>query len=209
MKALLVLMFCCLFLHACGGGRADATTDATTDTATESAASQHQTPVSGADHGDDALTEAVAPPPPVDNLIDLLPLAAAGHIAPPRQDGPWQRRYPDGSVWEEGRFEDGLMVGEFTRYYPDGQRSLHTSYVAGHKHGSYTSWYANGQIFEQGQYIAGQRNGDWTSYYENGQTLEETVWKRGRRMSVVTHLIDGKTATQPVAGSPTSIRGED
>ncbi len=208
MKALFSLILCCS-LFACGGGRSSADSVDGTDAPDARTARRHDT--TRPDSPDATIPDHDAAPPAAtpDNLIDLLPLAASGHFTPPREDGPWRRTYPDGSVWEEGRFEDGLMVGEFTRYYPDGQRSLHTSYVAGHKHGSFTSWYANGQIFEQGQYIAGQRDGTWTSYYETGQILEESVWKRGHRMSVTTHLIDGKTVTTPITGSPISIRGED
>ncbi len=78
-------------------------------------------------------------------------------VGKPRREGPAVRYYDDGSVWEESRYREGLLDGEYVEHH------------------------RGGRVARQGAYEAGLRVGVWRVFAEDGTLLEESAWARGER----------------------------
>jgi antitoxin component YwqK of YwqJK toxin-antitoxin module len=61
-------------------------------------------------------------------------------------NGPWRRRYTDGTLMEEGQLEDGLRTGTWRRFRPDGSLELEAEYAAGVYSGAVRRFDADGAL---------------------------------------------------------------
>jgi len=67
----------------------------------------------------------------------------------------------DGSISEQGRYEDGLAEGLWRRWHADGQILSMGTYRDGHPHGDWTCWDERGAVAVDGRYRDGYRVGRW------------------------------------------------
>jgi antitoxin component YwqK of YwqJK toxin-antitoxin module len=61
------------------------------------------------------------------------------------KNGLWKSYYPNGNVWSEGEFKDGLDHGIRKAYYENGQKRFEGKYENGRKRGMWIFWDENGR----------------------------------------------------------------
>jgi antitoxin component YwqK of YwqJK toxin-antitoxin module len=61
------------------------------------------------------------------------------------KNGLWKSYYPNGNVWSEGEFKDGLDHGIRKAYYENGQKRFEGKYENGRKRGMWIFWDENGK----------------------------------------------------------------
>lgn len=99
-------------------------------------------------------------------------------------DGAWVSRFPDGTVAEEGCWQNGVQVGVWTRYSADGVLRWRCSYRDGAENGLRTLFFADGAKMEEGPVVDDERDGHWQSWHPNGQIMTEGQFRRDRKVGV-------------------------
>ena len=120
-------------------------------------------------------------------------------------DGVFAERYPNGQVYQQGKFQEGRRVGEWKFWHPngkvakvvnykngledgmvivyraDGTKNLVRSYKEGKKHGKWLSYDDTGEK-ENGQleYKDDVRHGSSIDWYKTGERREEIQFKNGK-----------------------------
>lgn len=108
--------------------------------------------------------------------------------------------YPDGSLFSEGQYVDGMPEGQWIYYYKSGTIQLMKNYSEGNLHGQYTAYYKSGRksiscIYKnndydgyyvkynsygnkesEGWYVDGQKEGNWFFYFSNGKLSNKTYF---------------------------------
>jgi antitoxin component YwqK of YwqJK toxin-antitoxin module len=97
-----------------------------------------------------------------------------------RQVGHW-RFYSevDGTLSEEGDFEDDKKHGEWITYYPDGKISSKGKYQHDEPIGKWEYFFENGAVSSSGEYLGGQKTGYWSSFSREGELRTEANYKEG------------------------------
>lgn len=94
--------------------------------------------------------------------------------------GRYVRTWPDGTVREEGQYENGKQSGTWTRYHRDGTRMDTTEWNADEESGEQQRWYPNGKTMCRGWIRQGSRQGHWAGFFENGKKAWVGQFKEGR-----------------------------
>lgn len=91
------------------------------------------------------------------------------------KQGPWEKKYPNGSIMYEGFFTDNHPVGEFRRYYEDKTLKSLLIYNNDGKEAVAEIYHPNGYIASRGKYINQLKEGKWKFFSEifNGYLLSE------------------------------------
>ena len=78
----------------------------------------------------------------------------------------------DGSLWSEGRYENGESTGLWTTYKPDGRMvRIEAHYENGELHGLRKTYHeTTNKQKSVGNYERGKKSGLWLSYFEDGVT---------------------------------------
>jgi antitoxin component YwqK of YwqJK toxin-antitoxin module len=76
--------------------------------------------------------------------------------------------YPDGKVYDEKNFVNGLENGPWLKFYENGQAKLKTMVVNGKLEGAMLRYFSNGSMEVKGLYKNDLAEGDWTYYSEEG-----------------------------------------
>jgi hypothetical protein len=90
------------------------------------------------------------------------------------RDGEWSFHYPDGSLREQGRYDNGQRIGTWRQWHKDGQlisegeRRFDAGTSASERQGAWTFWYADGTVRARGLFSAGRREGPWEFFDEEG-----------------------------------------
>lgn len=95
------------------------------------------------------------------------------------KQGPWETKYPNGSMRYKGVFKDGKPVGEFKRFYESGSTRIVQQFYKNDI--SYAKvFYENGTLAAEGKYIGEKKDSVWRyySFYEKVLRMTET-YKNG------------------------------
>ena len=79
-----------------------------------------------------------------------------------RFEGPYERFYPDGSVFSRGAYQEGVWHGPFESFYQDGAPWMEGRYEEGALDGPYVAYGEDGSVQERGTYASGSPCGTWT-----------------------------------------------
>jgi antitoxin component YwqK of YwqJK toxin-antitoxin module len=95
------------------------------------------------------------------------------------KQGPWERKYPDGTTQYRGVFKDNHPVGEFIRYFPNGNRMALMNFCNDGVRAETTLYYEDGTLAAQGVYTDEKKDSIWRyfSYYDNRLAGIETYNK--------------------------------
>ena len=97
-----------------------------------------------------------------------------------RKQGLWTRNWKYSNTTEyEGRFIDGIPIGQFRYYYPEGQvRGIieHVNARAAYV----TFYYENAEVMSEGFYKDQLRDSLWINYDRTGLTLSAERFKEGK-----------------------------
>lgn len=113
-------------------------------------------------------------------LILLIPMAAFSQAPLNQTDasglrqGLWQRKYPNGRLLYEGRFNDNKPVGEWKRYHDNGALKAVLNHRAGNDTVDAVLYDTNGKMMAKGLYLAEMKTGIWSYYSEERKISEET-----------------------------------
>lgn len=100
-----------------------------------------------------------------------------------RYDGTYRRYYLNGRRAFEGKYESGLLQGEWVEWHDNGIIARRANSVDGHLHGRVTIFDTEGEVTEEQQYVAGWQDGRSVRWNTNG--WQRTVmWSKGRKHGV-------------------------
>jgi antitoxin component YwqK of YwqJK toxin-antitoxin module len=89
-------------------------------------------------------------------------------------EGLWLKYYPNGTVYEEALYQNGVLDGPRKLYDSLGNVEIIEHYHKGEYEGEYLRYYADGTLKIEGNYQQNQMAGVWKVYYANG-LLKESV----------------------------------
>jgi antitoxin component YwqK of YwqJK toxin-antitoxin module len=113
-----------------------------------------------------------------------------------KKQGFWQKQDSIGHKVYEGRFKDGLPMGEFRYYYPDGKLKTVSQVSRSGKIAMTVSYFANGKKMAAGRYLNEKKDSTWQFFSEeDGGMVAEENYKRGMRSGVSQYYRnDGKVS---------------
>lgn len=88
-----------------------------------------------------------------------------------QRSGNWKNFYPDGSVREEGDYQNNRRTGIWNFYDKNGNIIQKGGYRNGRFDGKWEWYYDNGKILREEYYYLGQRDGEFFEYSENGDII--------------------------------------
>lgn len=91
--------------------------------------------------------------------------------------GYWIKKFPDGKIKYQGRFENDKPEGEFRYYYEDGKiKAISNFYNKGAR--SFTkTFYPNGKLMSIGYYLNEKKDSLWKYYNEYDVVIKEEFYK--------------------------------
>lgn len=90
------------------------------------------------------------------------------------KQGPWEKRYTDGTTLYKATFRDNKPVGEYTRYHPNGKMSIRIIYDEQGEKGDAEMFDDEGHLASAGKFIGKSKEGLWT-YYNNKKVKASTI----------------------------------
>lgn len=85
-------------------------------------------------------------------------------------DGVYIEYYPDGQKFCEGKYENGVIAGDWKYWHPNGQLCKSIIFKNGKPDGKIEVFREDGTLQDIQSYLNGVRNGEWVSYYEDGKS---------------------------------------
>lgn len=85
-------------------------------------------------------------------------------------DGIYIEYYPDGQKFCEGKYDNGVITGEWQYWHPNGQLCKSIEFKGGKPEGKIEVYREDGTLEGVQQFKNGVRNGEWVSYYDDGKT---------------------------------------
>lgn len=91
--------------------------------------------------------------------------------------------YEEGNLRQEGNYNRGYKVGEWTRYYANKQVAEKSNFVWGKLHGNIKRYWDNGQLKEEVSYGNGKRFGDRKMYYKDGKLALKEFYDANKKIA--------------------------
>lgn len=97
-----------------------------------------------------------------------------------KNEGPFKEFYPNGQIFVEGTYRDGVKSGDWKFFHANGNEAKIVTYENGLPHGSIELRRADGTLQAKREFAEGKRTGTWTTYDETGEkVLIEAHYKDG------------------------------
>ncbi len=107
-------------------------------------------------------------------------VVSAGSYVDGVRDGLWETRWvDDDALMMSMTYVVGTLHGPFEQRFHDGTLNEQGDYVAGEPHGRWKRYYPNGQLGVDGGYFYGVRQGPWDEWWDNGQKSFDGVYNQG------------------------------
>jgi len=111
------------------------------------------------------------------------------------KQGPWEKRYTDGSTLYTATFKDDKPVGKYTRYYPNRKKSLEINYDANGDFGNAKLYNEEGNLSSEGKYKGKVKVDTWTYFNDKGQKIATEDFVDGKEHGQYkVYYPDGKVA---------------
>jgi antitoxin component YwqK of YwqJK toxin-antitoxin module len=105
--------------------------------------------------------------------------------------GEWTFWYENGTKCKAVQFQDGVPHGEWTVNWEDGKRRATRAYSSGEPHGIWLAYAKDGEtILEQRQFDSGLAHGKWGEYFASGKPHVEANYEKGKRHGKYTEWND-------------------
>lgn len=91
--------------------------------------------------------------------------------------GYWIKKYPDGKIKYQGRFENDKPDGEFKYYYEDGKIKAISVFKNKGARSFTKTFYPNGKLMSVGYYLNEKKDSLWKYYNEYDVVLREEFYK--------------------------------
>ena len=110
--------------------------------------------------------------------------------------GPWKDYYNNGNVKAEGKYNNGLRVGQWSFYNIDGNIEQEGEYDdKGRYTGSWVFYYPSGNILKEESYIEGKEYGMYVEYSDEGMIIVQGNYNYGMKEGKWTYSINGIVET--------------
>ena len=97
-----------------------------------------------------------------------------------KKEGAYSIYYKSGEKWEEGRYKNDLLQGNFKKWYTNGQKAEDHTMVDGKIDGPYERYYYNGELWKKGTYVNGVLDGLYEKWFNNGQKAYSYSYTNGK-----------------------------
>lgn len=94
-----------------------------------------------------------------------------------RLEGICKDYYPNGQLWFEIKYKNGVPVDDYQSFYINGTPQLKTQFVDGFIDGKYTEWYPNGNKRMEGYLNLCMKDSVWQYWNENGTLIKRESYK--------------------------------
>lgn len=88
--------------------------------------------------------------------------------------------YPNGFVFEEMSFVDGVKEGAWKQYYINGNIKFESEYREDLLQGVIKVYHPNGGLYKYGYYLNSLKDGRWVQYDEDGKKVLEETYVKGK-----------------------------
>lgn len=85
-------------------------------------------------------------------------------------DGAYIEYYPDGQKFCEGKYDNGVITGEWQYWHPNGQLRKTVIFENAKPNGKIEMFRPDGTLEAVQSFKNGVRNGEWSIYYDDGKT---------------------------------------
>lgn len=92
--------------------------------------------------------------------------------------GKWVNYYPNGQLWYQQEFNEGIPVGKFIAYHFNGKKHVEGELINGFFHRKYTQWYVNGRKKFEGELNLGCKDGNWRFWSKYGVLMKEENYSK-------------------------------
>ncbi|MGC8865582.1 MAG: toxin-antitoxin system YwqK family antitoxin [Bacteroidales bacterium] len=98
-----------------------------------------------------------------------------------KKQGIWKKTFPNGKIRYEGRFEQGIPVGEFKHYHENGKLKAIVRHAGDGQRAEAELYNEDGLLTARGSYFREQKDGEW-KYFIPGKKLLSAVefWQAGQ-----------------------------
>jgi len=107
-------------------------------------------------------------------FVEKYKVNSGGH-----KNGYYKCYYPDGTIFIDCFFIDGLRQGKFTMFYPNGILKETCLYIYGKKEGEYKSYYVDGSLFERICYRRDKMHGNYEIFDRKGNHFVKATSYKG------------------------------
>nr|WP_319397261.1 hypothetical protein [uncultured Carboxylicivirga sp.] len=119
------------------------------------------------------------------------------------KQGPWEKRYTDGTTLYKATFKDNKPVGEYVRYYPNGKMSLRVVYDEAGVNGKAEMFNDKEELTAEGNFVGKDKEGTWTYYTGKKQIASTQEYKENKAHgNTIIYYSDGQ-----IAESYVSVKG--
>ena len=93
-----------------------------------------------------------------------------------------RKYFPDGQIFTEENYKNGIKHGKHTLFYGNVNRQIHIefNYKDGKTDGLGNSYYLNGILESKVNYKDGEKDGNSTYYSRDGSISKVEEWKEGK-----------------------------
>ena len=93
-----------------------------------------------------------------------------------------RKYFPDGEIFTEENYKNGIKHGKHTLFYGNVNRQIHIefNYKDGKTDGLGNSYYLNGILESKVNYKDGEKDGNSTYYNKDGSISKVEEWKEGK-----------------------------
>lgn len=103
-----------------------------------------------------------------------------GYYKNGKQHGIWRTYNPQGYLWQEYSYRDGLLDGQMTTWNTDSEAIAEVCfYSRGQLHGTNRTWHSNGQEAMVQEFVKGKLSGAATGWYANGHLRYKVHYAHG------------------------------
>jgi len=103
-----------------------------------------------------------------------------------KKQGPWVKKYENGTILYQGTFRNDKPVGEFKRFYEDGTVKAVMNYDDAGETATAVFYHSDGKKAAEGKYVAQKKEGIWKYYSASteGYKISEESYSCDRREGI-------------------------
>lgn len=94
-----------------------------------------------------------------------------------KENGVYRKYYPNGALWLELNYKNGLLEGIQRAYFENGVIQTEEIYKNDKRNGIYKGYSSNGKLYVEYTFKDNKKNGPFSFYYKSGKIREKGSFK--------------------------------